>query len=81
MFKVDVKSQERCADVDFVLKVIESVSGEEENRAKEIAHHTRVRDGVNVSTKVNHKMSEKHRLVNWEFEVVGCVPCGAAQPD
>ena len=80
IFKVDVSSAERCADVDYVLKVVEAVSGEED-RTKEISHHTRVRDGVRVSAKVNYKMPAKHRLVSWKFEVVDCQPCGAAKPD
>ena len=80
IFKVDVSSAERCADVDYVLKVVEAVSGEED-RTKEISHHTRVRDGSRVSAKVNYKMPTKHRLVSWKFEVVGCQPCGAAKPD
>ena len=80
IFEVDVSSGERCADVDYVLKVVESVSGEED-RTKEISHHTRVPDGFLVSAKVNYKMPAKHRLVSWKFEVVDCQPCGAAKPD
>ncbi len=80
IFKVDVSSAERCADVDYELKVVEAVSGEED-RTKEISHHTRVRDGSRVSAKVNYKMPAKHRLVSWKFEVVDCQPCGAAKRD
>ncbi len=64
IFKVDVSSAERCADVDYLLKVVEAVSGEED-RTKEISHHTRVRDGARVSAKVNYKMPAQHRLVSW----------------
>jgi hypothetical protein len=79
-FKVDVSSPERCADVDYVLKVVEAVPGEK-SRPKESSHHTRVRDGVKVSAKVDYKMPSNHQLVGWKFEVVGCEPCGAAKSD
>jgi len=80
-FKVDVSSPERCADVDYVLEVVEAVSGEEEPRIKESSHRTRVRDGVQTSAKVDYKMPSNHQLVSWKFEVAGCQPCGAAKPD
>ena len=80
MFKVDVKSPERCADVDYVLKIVESASGEKD-RNMEQPHHTRVRDGVVTSAKVNYKTSNKNTVVSWTFEVVSCDPCGAAKTD
>jgi hypothetical protein len=80
-FKVDVSSPDRCADVDYVLKVVEAVSGEEEPRTKEVSHRTRVRDGVQTSAKVDYKMPSNHQLGSWKFEVAGCQPCGAAKPD
>ena len=80
MFKVDVKSPERCADVDYVLKIVESASGEKD-RNMEKPHHTRVRDGVVKSAKVNYKTSNKNTVVSWTFEVVSCDPCGAAKTD
>ena len=79
-FKVDLKSPERCADVEYVLTVVEAVPGEED-RTKETPHQTRVRDGVSVSAKVVYKMTRAHSLVSWNFEVAGCEPCGAAKPD
>ncbi len=79
-FKVDVRAPERCADVDYVLEVVEAVPGEED-RAKKISRRTRVRDGVSVSAKVNYKMPRAHRLVRWDFEVVRCKLCGAAKLD
>ena len=80
MFKVDVKSPARCADVKYVLKVVEAVTGEED-RTKEIPQQTRVTDGSPVSAKVDYKMPTKHRLVSWKFEVAGCQLCGAAKTD
>ena len=80
MFKVDVKSPARCADVKYVLKVVEAVTGEED-RTKKIPHHTRVRDGYSVSAKVSYRLPAKRRLVSWKFETVSCQPCGAAKSD
>ena len=79
-FEVDVSSPERCADVDYVLKVVESASGEKD-RTKKIPRHTRVRDGYSVSAKVSYRLPAKRRLVSWKFETVSCQPCGAAKLD
>jgi len=76
VFGIEVRSDARCAKVDYILEVVE-VYSDGEKRTKTKRFNQRVRDGETKTRKVKYRLHRKTKVESHKFEVTGCLPCAS----
>lgn len=73
VFKVDVTTQEDCADIDYALSTTEKLpSGE--TKVFETAGKVRLRNG-STSQKLTYDLKKENQMVEWKIQQTGCTRC------
>ncbi len=76
VFGVEVRSDARCAKVDYRLTVVEkSADGETTTNVREF--NQKVRDRESRVRKVKYRLARDVQVESYAFEVTACRPCGS----
>lgn len=75
IWKVDVTTEETCADVEFALWTRE-IDGDGKETEQTSPFQIKASSREVKSRKVNHVVPLGTDVADWRFKVVNCAPCG-----
>lgn len=73
VFKVDVTTEEACADIDYALTTTEQLPGGEK-KVFETPGKVRLRNG-STSQKLTYDLKKENQMVDWKIQQTGCTRC------